>query len=530
MIGSLMPVIYDFKRSFLRISTVLFLALFTLAGIGTSYLVINAIWEQFPSTNIMAVVVNVNGTCVMEGYVFDIAGNSIDAELEITGRDGDLLYKKSLYGSFHVEDKSLCKLFNVSSLNGKIRSSLGETSLKIEVIFYHRIHDLTRYGEQGVLLIYTGLVDKYLLTSAKGFLEESQFAPSESRAGGLVIHKFIIISRASNRARLIVNAVNFSNPDMFYPDLTIRYGLIRSDVGTVSGESGLITVDISKANISYRLLGELKDSYVGVYDLEISSEYNTLVLNYDYDNSTRHNFIYYGFLPDVESIYVQGLINNVGLSLFTQFFPIIFLYLAYILISKPRSTGALEFIIARPITRWDLYLTRFLAGVLTIIVSSALFIIANNIANYVLLGVSLDLYANTVLFLGLIAGLTSFYSLCYMVASSIRSGLYLAISIILYLLFSMFWGLLILIYSFTIGGGLARYSENLYLLSYLNPLSPAHTYAPYFVSKHYNISPLPADVIGELVNPVLAIVVPIAWITACFIIGYRVFRKINLTT
>jgi hypothetical protein len=86
-------------------------------------------------------------------------------------------------------------------------------------------------------------------------------------------------------------------------------------------------------------------------------------------------------------IYMQ-LISSVGLGLFTAFFPIIVLYLVYVYIAKPRSQGALEFILARPITRFELYTVRYFAGVLVVIAATSLFYIALMTSINLLTGVS----------------------------------------------------------------------------------------------------------------------------------------------
>ena len=548
MIGSITPILYDFKRAFFRISTLLLLILFILAGIGMSYLVVNSLTQQYPSTNIAAIIVDANGTCVMEGYVYDLAGNPLKAKLTLTDSDGNPLYEVDLNSTFSIRDKKLCSLFKLDEIEGVIESSYGETDVHTRS-FYMELKD---GGEVGFILLYTGNTGFTILMGGPGPWwmsnqttphEVTRIPPSEveyykefikrvisaENPSGVAIYRLIIVSRSTGKAKLILGVVNFTNMDMMKPDLMIDYSLYKVNMTFESIDN----MEINYENLTYNSLGSLRGSYVNVYDLEIDNENNEVILRLRYDNATDYLSMNYALLPAVDTMYVQGLLNfNVGFSLFMQFFPIVFLYLAYVLMAKPRSTGALEFIVARPITRWDLYLTRFLAGVLTAITASALFLIGINLANQVLLGVTLDLYANTLLFLGLIASLISFYALCYMIASSVRSGLYLALSIILYLLFAMFWGLIVMIYSFTVGGGFMSYGENLYKISYFNPLSPGTTYAPYYVQKHYNLTPALGLLTTEEepVNPIAATIAPIAWTVVCFVVGYMIFKRTNLTS
>jgi ABC-2 type transport system permease protein len=80
------------------------------------------------------------------------------------------------------------------------------------------------------------------------------------------------------------------------------------------------------------------------------------------------------------------------MGIFITFFPVVVLYLVYIYVAKPRSQGALEFVLARPITRLELYITRLFAGVLVVLTATALFYAALVLAIYLHTGVLLDLY------------------------------------------------------------------------------------------------------------------------------------------
>ena len=534
MIGSLTPILYDFRRAFFRLSTLLLLILFTIAGVGISYLVVSSITQQYPATNIAAVLIEFNNTCILNGYLYDLAGNPISGKLVVEDYTGNTVYSVDVHGNFTLEDTRLCELLYNRNLKVVVESDLGRFNANIRPY-----QGGEAGGESSVAFLYTGdasitflpsKISGLNLTSVPPVTPPSQYRgfPVEEVMAGAILYRLIIVSWSTSEARLIVCGVNFSGSDTFKPDIVIEYGFKKLN------KTGFMVVvgGGNFENVSFKPLGVLRNNYVGVYSLRLNTSADMLVLKLLYDNTTYYLSTDYSMKPAVDTLYVQSLLTfNVGYSLFTQFFPLVFLYLAYVLMAKPRSTGALEFIVARPITRWDLYLTRYLAGVLTAVVAPALFLLGINLANQFLVGVTLDLYSNTILYLGLIASLTSFYTLCYMIASSTRSGLYLALSIITYILFAMFWGLIVLLYSFLSGGGFLAYGENLYRVSYLNPLSPATTYAPYYVQKHYNVSPLimiPSE--EELVDPILTTIAPITWIAVTFTIGYLIFKRINLTS
>ncbi|MCY0883158.1 MAG: hypothetical protein OWQ50_05025, partial [Acidianus infernus] len=90
------PIIYDFKRSFFRLSVLIFLVLFTIFGIGIGYLVYNASIANLPRSsyydlNFVGVTFNYNGTVIICGYVFDNQGNPLVATVELLSHTGKVI-------------------------------------------------------------------------------------------------------------------------------------------------------------------------------------------------------------------------------------------------------------------------------------------------------------------------------------------------------------------------------------------------------------------------------------------------------
>lgn len=530
---SITPILYDFRKVFLRPVTLMLLILFIVIGIGISYLVLSALSQQYPSTNIAAILVYSNGTCELHGYVYDVTGNPSNGELIVIDSKGNTIYGRYLDSGFSISDPGLCILFNEKNIGVQLKSSYGKYSVNM----FPNPPTSVNIDNSGIgyTLLYTG--DTGFEAPIPSIFISSMSNNNYMRNPIVLIpelYRLIILSRTSGEARLIFGAINItintSNIVVTKPSVVIDYGFARFRVTQLG--AGATLSELNTSSITFKRLGILGDSIIKIFNLFINTSADVLVLRLRYPgNYSEYRSIIYSAKPDVETLYTGSLLtSNVGYSLFVQFFPVVLLYLVNILLAKPRSSGALEFVLARPITRLDLYLTRYLAGVLTVAIVSALFLLGINIANKMLVGITLDAYSITMLYLGLVAGLVSFYSLCYMIASIARSGLYLAIAIALYLLFAMFWSLVVLAISYAIGGGLAGIGEVTYKLSYLNPLAPASTFAPYYVQKHYNIAILLGTSGEDLINPVLAILSLTTWIIATFVIGYLRFRKINLTS
>jgi len=506
----LTPILYDFRKSFLRPISLLLLMLFILIGVGITYLVILGLSQLYPSTNILAIAVNDGDVCRLYGYVYDLAGNPAEGGLVIQRSNGNAMYSRVLGSYFNVSDAGLCILFG-EGINIKLRSSYGEYNVRKDVLYrpsYVGINTTT-------VLLYTGYIQPaYTGSIYTGYHTDTQHAHTIAISIPMVC-RLIILSRTRGEARLIFGAINITQIGTnvsFLPlkNVVLDYGFTKSQE--------------SSKNITFERLGIVSDSIVKVFDLKINTSADILVIRVSLPNNNSQFLNINMMQPDIETLYVNTLTSNVGYMAFVWFFPIVLIYIVNIMLAKPRSIGSLEFILARPITRLDLYVTRYLAGVATIATSSALLLLGLTISNKILMGITLDAYSVTLLYLGLVAGLTSFYSLCYMIASSTRSGAYLAISIALYLLFVMLWNIVVIAVSYALGVGLANTSEVERNISYLNPLSPASLFAPYYVRKHYGIST------GDAINPILAILSPVAWIAITFIIGYIRFRKINLSS
>ncbi len=507
MIG---PILYDFKRAFLRLSTLSLLILFTIAGIGVAYLSYGFIASQFHPVNIVAVAVSTNTTCLIEGIVYDLRGEPInDATVKLYGTNHTLIKElKTSNGRFMYQGVDICDA-NITDI--KAVSSLGETEIEAKTFNIPSREGVVKISVFNVLRS-TGYI---MYGSPREEKEATVKMPV------LFDAKLILLSKSSGEARLIVFALDPSSPDL-KPSYTVEYGFMKQKTFfTATGYS--MSINLSKANITFRTLGKL-DDYFAMYSLKLDMSKELLVLKIGKENETATYMINYAFMTPVEARYAGIVSGQSGLLLFTRFFPIVFLYLAYVLMAKPRSIGALEFVLARPVTRWDIYLTRYLAGVMTAIISVGLLIIALNAGSIALTGVTIDLYSNLVLFLGITGSLVAFYTLCYAFATSLRTGIYLAIAIILYLLFSMFWGVISLLLAFIMGGGISSLIEYGYLTSYFNPLG-ATEIAYYLVQHHYGlIQPI------STVNPAAAIASCLAWIIVWFIIGYKIFEKTNISS
>ncbi|MEM1857616.1 MAG: ABC transporter permease subunit, partial [Desulfurococcaceae archaeon] len=234
---------------------------------------------------------------------------------------------------------------------------------------------------------------------------------------------------------------------------------------------------------------------------------------------------------------INVLLGGAGLSLFNGFFPIVMLYLVYIYIAKPRSQGALEFVVARPITRFDLYVTRFVAGVLVAVVASTIFYTVLITTLWLLLEVFIEPYVNLLMYSGIVLSLVAFYSLCYFVSTITRGAGYLAFAIFLFILFtiilSVIASVLVVLTSKDMYGP-EVYKEMMklqYLTRYFTPFG-VQDFIEFYVTRYYNIN-LYGDalrVIESVVQPWAVALSVTLWILLPVVAGWYTFKKANLSS
>jgi len=474
-------VIYDFKRAFLRKSTILLLILFVALGLGVSYLAYSS--PEYRELDVAVVQLNADG-CVVKGVVLDSLGNPANgARVRLYDEHKVLVASlKASNGVFEYRGMGACG-FNLSYVDVDYKSMHLE--LYVENLWLPTGKGLRsfRIGVTAVNAVFRGFEENGVQTYS--------------------MVKLILVTRS--KAKLLILSLNPFSRDL-RPNYTLEYVSVENRT--------------EGASMRFRRLGVLRD-YVGVYELSLDPRARYLGLRVGCCGRYEDYWISYEGVTPRKYSYAGMVTGEGGLALFAEFFPIVFLYLAHVFMAKPRITGALEFIVARPVTRRDVYLTRYAAGVLVALISAGIMVLSIDLGGLALLGVSLDAYSSLIVYLGLSAALKAFYTLCYSIASGIRAGRYLAVSIILYLVFSMLWGLIVMLVAST-HGGFEKYMYYNYLLSYLNPLGP-YTTSIYYAKLHYGlVKPTSA------INPAAAILSPAAWTAILLALGLKAFEKAEL--
>ncbi|MEM2511771.1 MAG: ABC transporter permease subunit [Ignisphaera sp.] len=500
--------LYDIKRSLLKPVVLFMLILFAVLGIATTYSMYTFIANTYTPIEGAAmhiIAIDRNSTsCILIGGIFDRRGDLVEGSVAF------IVNNSKVYGfegasTFTVENPNICR-YNIEKI--EVSTQLLKFNITCNTVPLNRYPILLEptsvsipYSSQAianstshVAVSLCGRVDGYLYIDS-----------------ALVVFKMLINNLRSARARLYVFSVNISSMNTGLEKPIVLNYTFSAIAGTRNNKSqGSIAIKDPLEKFDLTL--DLDKNFIQFYPIK--------------DSKSSVTSISYSYQIYVERSYINFITGSLGIGLYLSFFPIAVIYISNILVSKPRSNGALEFVLARPITRFDLYLSRYLAGVILIAISSFILLTVIAIFQPLVLRIEFDLWSYILLYLGVSASLITFYTLCYTIASIARSGLYLAISIALYILFSMMWSVITVFTAMWLGISIMSqgYEELTYMLSYLNPLNFVNLARYHILLSYGAIHDIPT------INSPLCMIIPLAWNLTLFVIGFWRFKKVNLTS
>ena len=557
--------LYDFRRGFLRLSVLIPLALFVLAGIGVAYqglaylasgvggytAVYSYIDPERGEYKVEVLFLNrdlepAQGAVSYKISYYEISGVSpepgggVVKHAEEVVVDQGVLVLKNGQGSIHKQleaplpseqHMNYVLTITVSSAFGLSSSGLGYAGVEV--------------GDNKTLYICTDVSTHNCSPYHRSSIANGSVVVDPLKAGLGVpspwsLNEFVSLalfvksgSEQANEIELVLLSSFFSlnrteyevyvlNPNTNLTELPVTIRLEELDryfvyMGKISRGVGVLEKSIGfEGNVS-RLTSETL--YVLLLDRG-SGEY--LVLR-------AQPMVVIG--SPVQRELVAGLILS-GLGLFNAFAPVVMLYLAYVYIAKPRSQGALEFVLARPITRFELYNTRFLAGTLVAVAISAVFYVSLYTALCILLNTVPDVTVFLLLFAGSLLSLIAFYSLYYMVSSMVSGARYLVIAILLFFVFLLVFPMVFIFVALSVGVG-PGLSERIIRLSmvaeYFRP-NGVNAFMQYHVQEIMGILPKETlEIFHSVFNPALAALSTALWIALPYVVGWLRFRKANLS-
>ncbi len=574
------PVFYDFKRGILRLSVLLTLLLFISIGVGLAYLVTSLLaTTPLPQYFIYSSTIDSStGVFNLEVLLMSPEMWSVDGEISYKLGCSKLLGEDPKTGSafwdFVIVDEGVAKssngriyleksIFKQETQFDKNGRPIDKTILETYTCSLY-LNVTTPLGTQTTMVHptggfpYTPLVFEnktiQVLVGSNPVSNRNNvyFSTSET----LVLHPSntdvigvastsIYYNRQAGRAYLLLSL--YTPIDMEFEVYIEKPGLQNTQI--ILGKQGILELNLSEIEEYFNKIDVKVKRGISIVELDTSLFNNTLgrMPSYTVLVLSRSNRIAYSFIPTPSNSILRGqtariiygqLLGSTGIGLFASFFPVVVLYLVYVYIAKPRSQGALEFVLARPITRFELFTTRYVAGVLVVFTASLLFYIGLMVSIYFLTGVSTSIQGAILLFTGLTLSLVAFYSLCYLLASLTSGTRYIVVSVFTYILFTMLWSLISLGVTLVVTGGFTtRFYDELvriqYISYYFNPLRIMDFMQYYFMTVEFEefiLQPRVEEILREVVNPWFVALSTIAWITIPVVLGWLKFKKASLST
>ncbi|MEM4440526.1 MAG: ABC transporter permease subunit [Desulfurococcaceae archaeon] len=535
------PVIYDLKRGLLRPAVLIILVLFISSGVGLAYLVHSMLLvNPAPIINHLVLVKAdfSRSHLEIEGVVYTPPYNPIRGEIEYkltcsstvlpmkpaaespeaSTEETEKVYASSRF-SFNGEFKHTESLSGTPASNEVCQLTYSLITPFIVATYTRSLNLVSLGGDQMVAYGFAG----FTIANATGYIKVNEYtgiAVSVSVAvsafyeengvyrcvGGVVtpLERGIVMDAYVAPVHRDEHGLHIGNP--------VRIGTVKE---------GLFTLEFKADEV-----GDSEHAFHLILNATVNSKPVSIEMLIPSPRGT-------GASRDPRQLAVAGLLLGAGgIGLFEFFFPVVMLYLVYVYIAKPRSTGALEFVLARPVTRFDIYATRFASGALVALLASGVFHASLMLSINLIFGVSFDYTVYTLLYLGTAASLVAFYSLCYFIASTTRGVRYLAFSIFAFLFFTIIVNILqaILVVLITPGLPPREITREItvlqYRLKYFNPLGVSD-FAKYFVQKHLGIITGP-EPLENIVLPELVALSTVLWITIPLLAGWIIFRKANL--
>jgi len=528
----LKPFIYDFKRAFVRKATLITLVLFIVAGVGLAYIVAQTIIITNPGILYTGVIVpKLN----LSSSKLELAVGIYDANME----PAEMKLNMSLEIYNLVEQAQRAYTEKILEVNLGTCTAQGSSRITIDVPknvtqYIRLLNESKEYfitlwtnnsiSVRGVNVGRVMIGQGLMMLSNEAYtacinLGADETATVRSMNIGPVCG---VLHGGEDHLYLIIASANETPVDLYY-DIKPA----NETVPVVSFTS------INLSSLTY--LGAVNEAMkVQVFAIPLSQDLQKeWALNVQLalvSNNTVKNVVPLLYSrehsPTLSGVARSLVIGGTGVSLFSQFFPIVMLYLGYVLVAKPRSQGALEFILARPVTRVELFLTRYVAGVLVGLAAPAVFMAALYIGLNIVLGVNIGLDIAIPLYLGLAASLIAFYTLCYYIAVELKGSGYLAVSITLYMVFLIGLQIIGVLVAFMLGhtGSYEDYLKLINTVNYFNPIRLADLVSA-LIQANLNIYP---KAVLDVVKPEYIAAAFTAWVAVPLTLGLARFRKKNL--
>lgn len=220
----------------------------------------------------------------------------------------------------------------------------------------------------------------------------------------------------------------------------------------------------------------------------------------------------------LQSLVFSGISTILGL-----FIPILAIFTAYLTYGKDRTSGVLESVLKRPVTKGQLISTRFISNVIAIFIASFFAMIVVDLIYYHYFNMLFNLsFFTELVWMYFIEGV-AFLSIVYFISHLVNSqGTLLGIAIGIFVVFDLFWEIIpmAVISALGISSSSSSYVILNILFDYISPAGYPNLFQTLITDKLGSFG-------GVLINPstygitlIPLIIAGIIWVFVPFIIAY----------
>ena len=225
---------------------------------------------------------------------------------------------------------------------------------------------------------------------------------------------------------------------------------------------------------------------------------------------------------------LQGLVFSGTSQILGFLIPILAIFAAYLTYGKDRTTGVLESVLKRPITRGEIIFSRFISNSVAIIGAVALSMLFSDLIINHYLGSYLSAYFDAYFIWTYVVEGLSFLALVYLFSHLVKSqGALLGAAIAIFVVWDLFWTIIpiAILSALGIGSSTNTYLSAEVLFNYISPAGYGSLIQTFFTGKIGLISSTSINPALFGINVPLLITAGILWMVVPFAIAFSLAVK-----
>ena len=225
---------------------------------------------------------------------------------------------------------------------------------------------------------------------------------------------------------------------------------------------------------------------------------------------------------------LQGLVFSGTSQILGFLIPILAIFAAYLTYGKDRTTGVLESVLKRPITRGEIIFSRFISNSVAIIGAVALSMLFSDLIINHYLGSYLSAYFDVYFIWTYVVEGLSFLALVYLFSHLVKSqGALLGAAIAIFVVWDLFWTIIpiAILSALGIGSSTNTYLSAEVLFNYISPAGYGSLVQTFFTGKIGLISSTSINPALFGINVPLLITAGILWMVVPFAIAFSLAVK-----